>query len=199
VTLASVGRTNAFLVTLGKQARGLKLVPGGTRFAGLTCAGFGDVYKLGAMTVLDGPRAFSDLVTTKKGKDAQALATAFGLAGPTTWVPPAIDAETDRQFWSATAVAHGLRFAAEARDRQRCGLLTLTALSLHTFLDGCRRQPSLPRRAGRSDGLHRRGIVAFGEQRCHLRRPGAGDVRVLKRLVNETLEMPTCGTGWRSA
>src|SRR5580765_7536494 len=102
--LASVGRTNAFLVSLGKQARGLKLVPGGTKFAGLTCAGFGDVYKLASITVLAGPGVFPALVTTKKGKDALALATAFGLAGSTPWAPPATDAETDRQFWSAANV-----------------------------------------------------------------------------------------------
>ena len=107
--LASVGRTNAFLVSLGKQARGLKIVPGGTKFAGLTCAGFGDVYKLGSITVLDGPAAFPDLVTTKRGRDAMSLATAFRAAGVTTWVPPATDAETDRQFWSPTNVPHGLR------------------------------------------------------------------------------------------
>src|SRR5262245_8357867 len=70
--LASVGRTNAFLVSLGKQVRGVKLVPGGTKFAGLTCAGFGDVYKLASVTILDGTAAFPDLVTTKRGKDAQA-------------------------------------------------------------------------------------------------------------------------------
>src|SRR5262249_9155468 len=92
--LASVGRTNALLALSGKQGRGLKIVPGGTKFAGLTCAGFGNVYELASVTVLDGPQAFPDLVTTKKGKDAQALATAFGLAGTTPWQPPATDAET---------------------------------------------------------------------------------------------------------
>src|SRR4029078_12921853 len=85
--LASVGRTNAFLVSLGRQARGVKLVPGGTKFAGLTCAGFGDVYKLASITVLTGPSVFPERVTTKKGKDGIALATAFGLAGSTPWSP----------------------------------------------------------------------------------------------------------------
>jgi len=195
--LASVGRTNAFLVALGKQARGLKLVPGGTRFAGLTCAGFGDVYKLGTVTVLDGPGAFPDLVTTKMGRDAQALATAFGLAGLTPWVPPATDAETDQQFWLATSVAHGLRFAAEAvATGSDAGLLdagasagifrfranvppTPLAGASHRFL------VELVGRTASTDA----GLVAFGEQRCFTFVDLVSvDVGVLQRLVNETLE-----------
>src|SRR6185369_5183800 len=112
--LASVGSTNAFLVSLGKQVPAVKLVPGGTKFAGLTCAGFGDVYKLASVTILDGPQAFPDLVTTKKGKDALALAKAFSLATPSPWTPPAANAESDQQFWTTTNVTHGLQFAAEA-------------------------------------------------------------------------------------
>src|SRR5215470_17858847 len=75
--LASVGRTNEYLVSLGKQARGVKLVPGGTRFAGLTCAGFGDVYELASVTVLDVVFFFTDPATTEKGKDGAALSAAF--------------------------------------------------------------------------------------------------------------------------
>ena len=195
--LASVGRTNAFLVSLGKQARGLKLVPGGTKFAGLTCAGFGDVYKLGSVTVLDGPQAFTDLVTTKKGKDAIALATAFGLAGATPWVPPATDAESDQQFWAATNVTHGLRFAAEgianASDsglidgddaagvfRFRANVpLTAAAGAPYRFL------VELVGQTASTDT----GLVAFGQQRCFTFVDLVPvDVSVLDRLVNETLE-----------
>lgn len=202
--LASVGRTNAFLVSLGGQARGLKLVPGGTRFAGLTCAGFGDVYKLASITVLDGPAAFPDLVTTKRGKDAQTLATAFGLAGITTWAPPATDAETDRQFWSASPVAHGLRFAAEAlATGGDAGLLdagasagifrfranvppTSAAGASHRFL------VELVGRTASTD----LGLVAFGEQRCFTFVDLVPlDVGALKRLVNETLEDPYVRNG----
>lgn len=196
--LASVGRTNAFLVSLGRNARGLKLVPGGTKFAGLTCAGFGDVYKLGSVTVLDGPAAFAERVTTKKGKDAALLATAFGLAGLTPWVPPATDAETDRQLWPATNVAHGISFATEALDNtgSNDGLLdaadgaglfrfraevppTASAGASHRFL------VELVGRTASNDG----GLVAFARQRCFTFVDlVAVDVSVLDRLVNETLE-----------
>ena len=195
--LASVGNTNAFLVSLGKQARGLKLVPGGTKFAGLTCAGFGDVYALGAVTVLDGPGAFADLVTTKKGKDAQALATAFSAAGLTSWAPPASDAETDQQFWSTATVPHGLRFAAEA----------LSSGSDAGLLDGedgagvFRFRANVPPTAeagapyrfllevvGRTSS-NDTGLVAFGEQRCFTFVDLVPvDVGVLERLVDEKIE-----------
>src|SRR5262245_43437502 len=112
--LASVGRTHAFLVSRGRQARSLKLVPGGTRLAGRTCAVLGDVHNLASIPVLDGGAASPERVTTQKGKDGLALAAAFGFAGLTPWVPPASDAETDRQFWTAAAVSHGEQFAAEA-------------------------------------------------------------------------------------
>jgi hypothetical protein len=195
-TLASVGRTNAFLVSLGKRARGLKLVPGGTKFAGLTCAGFGDVYKLASVTVLDGPSAFSDLVTTKRGRDAQALATAFGLAGATPWVPPATDAETDRQFWVATNVGHGLQFAAEAlQTGSDAGLLDASS-SAGIFRFRANVPPTavagasyrfLVELVGRTASADA-GLVAFGEQRCFTFVDLVPlDVGVLERLVNETL------------
>jgi hypothetical protein len=194
--LASVGRTNAFLVSLGKQARGVKLVPGGTRFAGLTCAGFGDVYKLASVTVLDGPGAFTDLVTTKKGKDAQALAAAFGLAGATPWQPPATDAETDRQFWTAANVPHGLQFAAEAFANgsdaglldasESAGILRFRAIVPPTAQAGAsyRFLVELVGRTASADGA----LVAFGEQRCFTFVDLVPvDVGVLERLVNETI------------
>lgn len=195
--LASVGNTNAFLVSIGKQARGLKLVPGGTKFAGLTCAGFGDVYKLGSVTVLDGPAAFADLVTTKKGKDARALATAFGAAGLTPWVPPATDAETDRQFWAATTVAHGLRFAAEAVENGTDGGLLGRDDGAGVFRFRANVPPTAEAGApyrfllevvGRTSSSDA-GLVAFGEQRCFTFVDLVPvDVGVLERLVNEKLE-----------
>jgi hypothetical protein len=57
--LASVDAYNAFLVSLGKSAKGVKLVPGGTTFAGQTCAAFGTVFQLGSITVLRGTTAFA--------------------------------------------------------------------------------------------------------------------------------------------
>jgi hypothetical protein len=197
--LASVGRTNAFLVSLGKQARGLKLVPGGTKFAGLTCAGFGDVYKLGSVTVLDGTQAFADLVLTKKGRDAAALATAFGLAGATSWVPPATDAESDRQFWAATnpPPPHGLRFAAEGVDNatdaglldgdDAAGIFRFRANVPPTAVAGApyRFLLELVGQTASTDN----GLVAFGQQRCFTFVDLVPvDVSVLDRLVNETLD-----------
>ncbi len=202
--LASVGRTNAFLVSLGTKVHGVKLVPGGTKFAGLTCAGFGDVYQLGSVTVLDGPAAFADLVTTKKGKDARALATAFGAAGLTPWVPPATNAETDRQFWSATTVPHGLRFAAEALDAGNdAGLLDASA-STGIFRFRANVAPTAEAGApyrfllelvGRTASTDS-GLVAFGEQRCFTVVDLVPvDVSVLERLVNETLDDPYVRNG----
>ncbi|MCC6764468.1 MAG: hypothetical protein IT293_07365 [Deltaproteobacteria bacterium] len=202
--LASVGRTNAFLASLGKNARGLKLVPGGTKFAGLTCAGFGDVYKLGAVTVLDGPQAFADLVTTKKGKDARSLATAFGAAGLTAWVPPASDAETDRQLWSAVTVPHGLRFVADALISGGDGGLLDAAASAGIFRFRADVSPTAeagaPHRfllevVGRTASTDT-GLVAFGEQRCFtLVDLVPVDVGVLERLVNERLDDPYVRNG----
>ena len=112
--LASAGRFSAFVASLGKQAKGVKLVPGGTSFAGQTCASFGEVYKLGAVAVLDGPARLGELVTTRKGKDAAALAAVFQLAGVAHWTPPPSEAQTDVPFWTAAAAANGAHFAAEA-------------------------------------------------------------------------------------
>lgn len=194
--LASVGRTNAFLVSLGRQARGLKLVPGGTKFGGLTCAGFGAVYELASVTVLDGPGAFTDLVTTKKGKDAQALAAAFGLAGATPWQPPATDAETDRQFWTAQSVAHGLQFASEALTNGSdnglldasagAGIFRFRATVPPTAQAGAsyRFLVELVGRTASSDGA----LVAFGEQRCFTFVDLVPvDVGVLEKLVQQQI------------
>lgn len=197
--LASVGRTNAFLASLGtKNARGLKLVPGGTKFAGLTCAGFGDVYKLASVKVLDGTGAFATLVTTKRGRDAQTLATAFGLAGLSSWVPPAVDAETDRQFWSAANVAHGLAFTAEAlQSGTDSGLLDgedgAGIFRFRANVDPTGKAAGAPHRflvelIGRTSSNDSGGLVAFAEQRCFTFVDLVPlDVDTLERLVNETL------------
>lgn len=195
--LASVGRTNAFLASLGsKNARGLKLVPGGTKFAGLTCAGFGDVYELASITVLDGTGALPSLVTTKRGRDAETLARAFGLAGLTSWVPPASDAETDQQFWSPAHVPHGVQFAAEGlANHTDSGLLDASA-SAGIFRFRANVSPTAV-----AGGAHRflveligrtssndSGLVAFGEQRCFTFVDLVPlDVSALKRLINEAI------------
>lgn len=202
--LDSVARTNSFLASLGKSARGVKLVPGGTKFAGLTCAGFGDVYKLASITVLDGPQAFADLVATKKGKDARALAAAFSAAGLTQWTPPASDAESDRQFWSATAAPHGLRFAAEALTAGGdTGLLDASAAAgIFRFRANVPpvAEAGAPYRfllelVGRTASVDT-GLVAFGEQRCFTFVDLVPvDVSVLERLVNEKLDDPYVRNG----
>jgi hypothetical protein len=197
--LASVGKTNAFLVSLGKQARGLKLVPGGTKFGGLTCAGFGDVYKLASVTVLTGPQVLPALVTTKKGKDAQALVNAFALAGITGWAPPAVEAETDRQFWTASQVAHGLNFVAEAlANKNDSGLLDASA-SAGIFRFRAEVPPhavaGVPYRflvelIGQTASTDT-SLVAFGQQRCYTFVDLVPlDVSELGRLVDQLLDDP---------
>jgi hypothetical protein len=205
--LASVGRTNAFLVSLGKQARGRKLGPGGAKFAGLTCAGVGDVYKLASITVLDGPAAFPELVTTKKGKDALALQTAFGLAGLTPWQPPATEAETDLQFWSASNVTHGLLWASEALTAgndsglldasSSAGILRFRATVPTNVTAGASYRFLLELKARTSS--QDAGLVAFGEQRCFTFVDLVPvDVGVLERLVNETITDPYVRNGLAS-
>lgn len=111
--LASVDRYNAFLISLGKQAHGVKLIPGGTTFAGQSCAGFGSVFRLGAITVLAGPAALASRALSRNGKAAPALATVFTAAGVRTWTPPSI-ADTNVPFWSVVPAADGVAFVADA-------------------------------------------------------------------------------------
>ncbi len=111
--LGSVGQTNAFLASLGKPVRGVKLVPGGTKYGGQTCAALGEPYRLGAVTVLEDPAVLFDLVTTRRGRDASALHTAFARAGILSWIPPALAADTTLQLWSGGPVPQGVRFAAD--------------------------------------------------------------------------------------
>ncbi len=112
--LASVDRSNAFLISLGKRVRGVKLIPGGTTFAGERCAGFGSVFRLGSISVLAGPAALTSRAPSKNGKAATALSAVFGAAGVQTWTPPATNADTDVPFWSVVPATDGVQFSAEA-------------------------------------------------------------------------------------
>ena len=112
--LASVARYNAFVASLGKQAKGVKVVPGGTTFAGQTCAAFGEVYRLGAIRILDAPDALHQLVSSHRGRDATALEAVFRAAGVREWAPPAAETTTDLPSWTAVSEPHGARFVADA-------------------------------------------------------------------------------------
>ena len=172
--LASVSRYNAFLAGLGTRARGAKLVPGGTRFAGQTCAALGDAYRLGAVTVLDGPGALPALVTSRRGRDAAALASVLGIAGVVTWVPPAVEADTSLQFWTASPVPRGVRFAAEglANDTDAgllgaaggAGILRFRA-NVPTASGSGLRYRFLLELLGRTPAAEG-GLVLFAERRC---------------------------------
>ena len=111
--LASVAHYNAFVASLGKRAKGVKLVPGGTTFAGQSCAAFGDVYRLGAIRVLDGPGAVRELISPRRRRDATALETVFRAAGVREWAPPAAEATTDLPFWTSGNEPHAVRFVAD--------------------------------------------------------------------------------------
>src|SRR5438552_1629284 len=71
--LASVDRYNAFLVSLGKGAKGVKLIPGGTTFAGQSCAAFGTVFRLGSIAILGQPAVLATRVPSRNGKTAAQL------------------------------------------------------------------------------------------------------------------------------
>ena len=110
--LASVDRYNAFLVSLGKGAKGVKLIPGGTIFADQRCAGFGTVFRLGSIAILGQPAVLAARVPSHNGKSAAALTAVFTAASVRTWTPPAVDAETSLPFWAA--VPFGVWVTAEA-------------------------------------------------------------------------------------
>jgi len=113
--LASVDRYNTFLVSLGKGAKGVKLIPGGTVFAGQSCAAFGTVFRLGSIAVLRSPAVLGQRVPSRNGKVGAALTGVFTAAGVDTWNPPASDAETSLPFWAAVpAFAGGVQFASDA-------------------------------------------------------------------------------------
>jgi hypothetical protein len=112
--LESVDRYNAFLVSLGTRARGVKVIPGGTNFAGQSCAGFGSVFRLGSVAVLEGPAALASRAASRGGKAAAALNAVFGAAGIQSWIPPATSAETNVPFWSVVAATDGVQFSSGA-------------------------------------------------------------------------------------
>src|SRR5512140_1567694 len=93
--LGSVDHYNAFLTALGKRAHGLKVIPGGTTFAGQSCAALGTVFRLGSVAVLDGTAALAARAPSRDGKIAAALTGVFTAAGVQTWTPPVIEADTD--------------------------------------------------------------------------------------------------------
>ncbi len=116
------------------------------------------------------------VVTTRKGRDGAALQTAFTLAGVVNWVPPALDPETNVQFWSGSPIARGVRFASDA-----------VMLGGDAGLIGAAGDPGVLRfranvtGAPRPDGRYRfllelygrtsssdapGGMVLFGERRC---------------------------------
>ena len=195
---ASVNRTNAFLASLGKPVRGVKLVPGGTLYGGQTCASLDDLYRVGAVTVLDGPAALGDLVSSRRGKDAAALAAAFGRAGIVNWVPPATVAETTLQLWSASAVPHGLRFLADgfAVGTEDGLLKTSDGTSVLRFRGDLPAAPipDAPYRLlleliGRAPVDNGKGVVTLVERRCFtFVDVESVDLSELARLVNATVE-----------
>src|SRR6266403_122322 len=112
--LGSVDRYNGFLVSLGKSAPHVKLIPGGTVFAGQSCAAFGSVFALGSVAVLDGTSTLALRAPSKKNKFAALLTPVFNAAAITTWTPPALGADTDVPLWSAGNVSDGIYFVSHA-------------------------------------------------------------------------------------
>lgn len=175
--LASVARTNAFVAALGKRAKGVKLVPGGLTFAGQTCAAFGSVYQLGAVSVLDGPSALPALVTSRKGRGGAALEAVFRAAGVATWTPPPLAAELGLPFWSASPLPHGVRFAADALthggDSGLIGAAGSTGvvsfrIDVGSAPDADGRYRLLLELYGRTSSADDpSGLVAFAERRCY--------------------------------
>jgi len=198
--LGSVARYGAFIASLGKQAKGTKLVPGGTRFAGQTCAGFGDVYQLGAVTVFDEAGAVRDLVSSRRGRDGAALESVFHLANVRQWTPPASRAETDIEFWSAVDVSHGVRFEADGMGLDSdAGLIGPSGgagrlrfgVDVKGAPDSAGRYRFLIEIRGRTSSYDG-GLVAWGERRCFTfvdLEPV--DVAVVARLVDAFVSVST--------
>jgi hypothetical protein len=200
--LASVGRTNAFIAALGKRAKGAKRVPDGLSFAGQTCAAFGSVYRLGAVSVLTGPSAVRTLVTTHDGADGAALEAAFLAAGVGSWTPPALDTETSVPFWTALPIPQGLRFAADAVTiGGDAGLIGAAgdarALRFRADVtsapDADGRYRFLLELYGRTSSQDAPGsLVAFAERRCYAFVDLAPvDLSVLVDLVNTQVALST--------
>ncbi len=206
--LASVERYNGFVVSLGKAAKGTKLIPGGTTFAGESCAGFGTVFTLGSITILRGTTALAARAPSKNGKNAAALAAVFTTAGIKTWTPPATNVESDLDFWVGDPVADGVAFVAEAVNNPNtdAGLLgadpgdgvvrfradvpgPADANGRYRFLI------ELYGRTSSQDGA----LVAKGERRCFTFVDVAPvDLDVLDQLVDADVTDPTLNAGLKS-
>jgi len=202
--LASVDRYNAFVASLGKSAKGLKLVPGGTTFAGQTCAALGTVFQLGSVTVLRATTALASRAPSKNGKNAAALAAVFTSAGVTGWTPPATNAETDLPFWSGAPVTDGVAFSAEGvTTGTDSGLLGANpgpgTLRFRADVSGTPDTSGRYRflillygRTSSSDG----GLVAKGERQCFTFVDVAPvDLALLGQLVNANVTNPNLNAG----
>ncbi len=206
--LASVDRYNAFLVSLGKSAKGVKLIPGGTTFAGQSCAGFGSVFQLGSITVLRGTMALAARVPSKNGKSAAALAAVFTAAGVRSWTPPATNAETDLPFWSGTPIADGVAFAAEgvAADSDSGLLASDVGPGVVRFRadvggppDATGRYRFLVELYGRTSSNDGAALVAKGERRCFTFVDVAPvDLAVLGQLVDANVGNPNLNGGLKA-
>jgi hypothetical protein len=198
--LASVDRYNAFLVSLGKRAHGVKLIPGGASFAGQSCAGFGSVFRLGSVTVLGSPAALTMRAPSRNGKVASALAAVFALAGVRTWTPPATGAESDVPFWAVVPATDGLRFAADAvtsggdagllGPEAANGILRFSA-DVTGSADASGRYRFLVELYGRTSSQDS-ALVAAGERRCFTFVDLAPvDLAAFGRLVDAQVANPT--------
>jgi len=204
--LASVDRYNAFLVSLGKSAKGVKLIPGGTTFAGQSCAAFGTVFQLGSVSVLRGTAALASRVPSKDGKSAAALAAVFTTAGVQSWTLPATNAETDIPFWSGAPAADGVAFTAEGvTNDSDSGLLGPdVAPGILRFradvgaADANGRYRFLVEIFGRTssnDGA----LVAKGERRCFTFVDVAPvDLSILNQLVDANVSDPNLNAGLKA-
>jgi len=205
--LASVDAYNAFLVSLGKSAKGVKLVPGGTTFAGQTCAAFGTVFQLGSVTVLRGTTAFAARVPSKDGKAAAALAAVFTTAGVRSWTPPATTAETDIPFWSGASTADGVAFVAEGiTNNNDSGLLgPNVAPGVLRFGADVGGSPDangryrflieIDGRTSSNDGA----LVAKGDRRCFTFVDVAPvDLNILNQLVDANVANPNVNGGLKA-
>lgn len=198
--LASVERYNAFLTSLGKRARGVKVIPGGTIFAGRSCAGFGSVFRLGSVTVLGGPAALAARAPARGGKFAAALSDVFTAAGVQPWTPPATEAETDLEFWTAVGASDGIEFAAEAvKSGGDAGLLGTDAgdrtlrfrADVGGTPDAAGRYRFLVELYGRTSSQDS-GLVVAGERRCFTFVDLAPvDLDVFGRLIDANVSNPT--------
>jgi hypothetical protein len=206
--LASVDRYNTFLVSLGRNAHGVKLIPGGTIFAGQSCAAFGTVFRLGSIAVLRGPAVLGQRAPSRNGKIGAALTAVFTSAGVRTWNPPAADAETSLPFWAAVpSFVGGVQFASEAVTNGQ-GDAGLLGTDVGDGVVRFRADVGQPDAAGRyrfllelygrtssNDGA----LVVSGERRCFTFVDLAPvDVAALGGLVDAQVSNPNLNAGLKT-